>query len=535
MPTFISRGVPRAVSAESNDGRVGREISESRRFIIETVGALLAWAFIPILAVEIYARSRGASATGAFSSLVAEDQFQYFTWIRQSGTHGAIANLFDTAPLHHVFVFPPFLLSGALWHLGLPLPVAYHLWTVVGAAMLATTVYAYMRRLFPRGAARPATIVALTFGTPYMIVRHWLDLSNSHGGDRLLAYVLSPLSAFWGYAPRLLAVAAMPLFFLLVEAAFVRSSRRAAAAAAAIGMLISWSHPWQGAIVLLVAGALVVWSRFDRILLIRLVGPAVGTLLPLLYYGFLRHTYSDWRHASQNPTYFHPLDVALVLTPFLVLAALGLRRAGTDIQERIVLLWLVATALVVAAPTGGRFESVAGSSIPLAVLVVRGWQRLSLPRSVAVIALSVAVLGIAVPLVADSPRLIRGGGGSFWLRDGDREALRYIANAPATGSVLADSHISAATVALTGRQMWAAHASWSPDYVARATLMNDAVAGRLSTLTIRQLVLATHARYLLHDCGRGPVPQKLAASLAVTEAAIHRFGCATVFDLGGSA
>lgn len=535
MRRFRSRGALRALTPESKDRRVDRGSTHSRRFVVATLGALLTWALVPILAVEIYARSRGASATGVFSSLLAEDQFQYFAWIRQSGTHGAIANLFDTAPQHHVFVFPPFLLSGALWRVGLPLPIAYHLWTVVGAGMVVMTVNTYMRRLFPRGAARPATIVALTFGTPYMIVQHWVDLSSSNGGDRLLAYVLSPLSALWGYAPRLLAVAAMPLFFLLVETTVVRSSRRAAALAAAAGMLVSWSHPWQGAIALVVVGGLAAWGRFDHVLLVRLAGPALGTLLPLLYYGFLRHTYSDWRHASHNPTYFHAVDIALVLTPFLVLGAIGLRQVGCEIQERIVLLWLVATALIVIAPTGGRFESVAGSSIPLTVLVVRGWQRLSPPRWAAVIALFVAVLGIAVPLTADSARLTRNGGGSLWLKDGDRQALRYIGNAPARGSVLADSHIAAATVALTGRQVWAAHASWTPDYVARATLMNDAVAGRLSTRTTRRLVSVSHARYLFHDCGRGPLPRRLASRLAITNSAIHRFGCATVFDLGGPA
>lgn len=494
---------------------------------------LIGWAFLPLLVTAVYAGHHGGSATGAFSSLVVEDQFQYFAWIRQSGEHIGIANLFDTGDPHHAFVLPPFLLSGALWRLGLPLPIAYHLWTVLGAVGLAAATAAYARRSLRSSPAWiAATALALVFGAPLMALFPWIHLAGEGGGDRLMAYVMSPLAALWGYAPRLISMAAMPAFLLTVEGVVDPARRRAGwsgrrygIAATAFGMWTSWTHPWQGLIVLVIVVLAVAWDRLDR-RNVALAVPLAATAAPLVYYAALAHFLSEWGRASQNVNYYSVADFLVVLGPFVALALVGIRRPGRDVHERMLLLWPVATLVAFVAPTGGRFETVAGLSIPLAVLCVRGWQRLRLPRIVAALAATAVAAGIVLPLAHDARRYVRDGSGTVWLHDGDRAAIHAMEESRAPGSVLADSHIAAATVAFTGRPMWAAHANWSPDYVRRATAMNAAVAGRLPRRTLQAIIRAAGAGFLFRDCSRR-------SPAALPPGPVARFGCATVVGLGG--
>jgi hypothetical protein len=222
----------------------------------------------------------------------------------------------------------------------------------------------------------------------------------------------------------------------------------------------------------------------------------------------------------------------IILGPSIALAALGVRRPGRDFHERMLLLWPLAALVAYLVPTGGRFEVIAGLSVPLAVLIVRGWERLKVPRGVTALALAAMLAGAIVPLIVEGERSIRSGEGTVWIRDGDRAAMRYMASAPGGGSVLADSHVAAATVALTGRPMWAAHANWSPDYVGRATLMNEAVAGKLTAADLQRLVAATRARFLFRDCGRSVVPVQRFGAVVTAR---RRFGCADVLELSPQA
>src|SRR6185503_15603318 len=68
--------------------------------------------------------TKGRAITGA-DGLLASDQLQYYTWIRQSAEHGLVGNEYDMAPDHRVFLHPGFLLSGALHRLGLTIPLGY--------------------------------------------------------------------------------------------------------------------------------------------------------------------------------------------------------------------------------------------------------------------------------------------------------------------------------------------------------------------------------------------------------------------------
>ena len=496
---------------------------------------LLAWALLPLAAVGIHAGGHGGAATGAFSSLLVEDQFQYFAWIRDAGNHVAISNLFDTATPHHVFVLPPFLLSGGLWRLGLPLPIAYHLWTVVAVGALVAGTCAYARRLLDEPDWRFAAALALVFGAPLMILTEWVQLSDSHGGDRLLAYLLSPLGGLWGYVPRMLAVAATAPFLLGVEGILRPERRRRGwgrntylAGTSALGAFAAWIHPWHGLVILLILIGVVVWDRFDRSDAVLAV-PFAATAAPLAYYAVLQHSYAEWERASHNPQYYSPVDVLIVLGPFVALALAGVRNPGHDRQERMLLLWLAASCVAFLAPTGGRFEVAAGLSVPLAVLCVRGWRRLALPAAVAVVAAVLVLLGAVIPLGHDGVDNLRDGEGTLWLRPDDRAAMRFMEDAGGGGSVLADSHIATTTIAFTGRRMWAAHSNWSPDYIPRATAINAIVAGGLPRGATAAIVRASDARFLFRDCQRAALPSGRAIAPLVTRR--RRFGCATVFEL----
>ena len=55
--------------------------------------------------------TKGRALTGA-DGLLASDQLQYFTWIRQAGEHVLVGNEYDLAPDDRVFLHPGFLVSG---------------------------------------------------------------------------------------------------------------------------------------------------------------------------------------------------------------------------------------------------------------------------------------------------------------------------------------------------------------------------------------------------------------------------------------
>ena len=107
--------------------------------------------------------TKGRALTGA-DGLLASDQLQYFTWIRQAGEHGLVGNEYDLAPDHRVFLHPGFLLSGLLHAAtGITVPLSYLLWKPVAVGLLFWGVLRYARRLLPPGGARHAALILGVF------------------------------------------------------------------------------------------------------------------------------------------------------------------------------------------------------------------------------------------------------------------------------------------------------------------------------------------------------------------------------------
>jgi hypothetical protein len=167
-------------------------------------------------------------------------------------------------------------------------------------------------------------------------------------------------------------------------------------------------------------------------------------------------------------------------------------------------------------------------SLPLAILAVRGWRRLRLPRAAAVAAIAVVTLPGLAFTVDFLRQTTAGDDRSLLLRPEEARALRYLDAAPGGGGVLASPRIASAVPAFTGRRTWVGHPTWTPGFDARVRQDLDLFAGRLTGARARALVRAARVRWVLSDCAGN---RDLRAALGPLLVRVRRFGCATVYEL----
>ena len=150
------------------------------------------------------------------------------------------------------------------------------------------------------------------------------------------------------------------------------------AAAAAAALFASWLHPWQGITLVLIFAGLALVRRLRNWL--ALAVPAIGAALPLVYYYLLSHHDPAWQLAGHYEVI--PRLSAIVLLagfgPLAVVAALGVRRPDGIIIEQALLLWVGACFVTYFVNDSFAPHALQGLSLPLAVLLVRGGQRLRL-------------------------------------------------------------------------------------------------------------------------------------------------------------
>ena len=294
--------------------------------------------------------------------------------------------------------------------------------------------------------------------------------------------------------------------------------------------LASWLHPWQGITLVLIFVSLAVWQRLAHWR--ALAVPAVAAALPLLYYYLLSHNDAAWHLASQYEMIGRLQVVVLLagLGPIFLLAAVGLRKPGEVVIERMLLLWI--GGAFVTYFINGEFSphALQGLSFPLAVLVVRGWQRLRL----GVVLGTVAVLLVTIPgLVYDARKFVRTAGNTklvqYYLPRSDVHALKWVASSAAPpGGILAPTPFAAVVPSQTGRAVWVGHGYWSPDYPARARQVDALFRGHMRPGQARAFVRATGATLLIADCNQHGNLARLLRPLIQTE--LH-FGCARVYEL----
>jgi hypothetical protein len=521
---------------------------------VETVllAGLTAWALFPLVLLLIHAGQFHARFTGADGLIGADgvlgaDQLQYLAWARDASAHGGLAS--DLFSFSHgggyVYLQALFAITGALFRLGLSLPLAYLLWKPVGIIALGVAAVAWGRRFFgDRLGARAAVVaISLFLCTPLAALYSWTQWASSSFrfslyllGDELLA-----ADKLWGYVPSALGLALVPAALLATERALdpergapaTRHGRRRSVAprplvlAALASLVASWLHPWQGITLGLIYVGLAALRRLRN--WGALAVPAVGAGLPLLYYYLLSHHDSAWKLASQYEVIARLPAIVLLagFGPLALIAVFGVRRPGGALIEQALLLWVGACAITYFANDSFAPHALQGLSLPFAVLAVRGWQRLRLPAVLGLIAVAL----ITIPgLVFNARKFARTANSSklvqYYLPQSDARALDWVAAHGPPGGVLAPTPFAAVVPSQTGRAVWTGHGYWSQDYPDQAREVDRLFGGRMSATAARTFVASTNAAILVSDCThKADLTKKLASAVS----AVHDFGCARVY------
>lgn len=464
------------------------------------------------------------------------DHLQYIAWIRDAGEHVLFSNQFDVVDDPHLFLHPMWVVSGAAWQLGASLQLAFLLWKPVGVLILFWGFAAYVRRMLgPSSGARAAGLaLALFFFAPVAWVTDWTGIGSPdlRFGSLVIALELFPAGLLWGVIPTAISLSSMALFLLGIERLLEperrapgRSARWYLAWSALAGTLTAWLHPWQGLILLAIVGGLVVWGRFDPRHL-ALAVPVAATLAPLGYYWLLSKSDSAWATVSQPNGMPHlGAWLFLALGTALVLAAPGVSRQVEGVQERALLLWPVtALAIYFGLQSSFFYHALAGLTLPLAVLTVRGARRVRLPRTAA--AAGVALLTVPGMVLAVS--LFTRESDERFFTPGETAALAYLERTDRAGAVLAPVRLGRAVPAFTGRNTWVGHSTWTPANPVREQQADDLVSGQLGSASASGLVRSAGVSFVVADCEH---PGDLRRVLGPAIASVRRFGCATVYVL----
>ena len=387
--------------------------------------------------------TKGRALTGA-DGLLASDQLQYFTWIRQAGEHGLIGNEYDLAPDQRVFLHPGFLLSGLLHAAtGLTVPLSYLLWKPVAVGLLFWGALRYVRRLLPPGGARHAALILALFAvmpaSALVAWTGWGGKPRQYTFD-FIAGELGSAQYLWGYLMTAIAVALMPLVLLAVEDWRGGRRPRTLALAAAGALLVTWLQPWQGGTLVLVIarrrGAARGGARGERPPP-RLLVVLAAACAPAVYYAVLERTDAAWELAGQvnaagnQATWSWPWwAIVLTLAPLAVPAALALPDAGADgWQDIAVRVWPFAALAVYLAPVGTfPYHAFQGMAIPLAVLAVQGvlsvWPRP--PPGLVVACLALMVVPGTVHRFEVAVNSVRAAGDPYFVFPGEqRRSTRW--------------------------------------------------------------------------------------------------------------
>jgi hypothetical protein len=474
------------------------------------------------------------------------DQMQYLGWIVSASHHLLVGNLFVLHPTPADYFQPAIALSGGLVALGLSPTLALLLWKPVAVVAMFLAARAYAHRALPEAGpgARQAVIALTLFYGSFAVIYGQVGVV----GD------LFPGFLAWGYPFALLGIAAGIFALLAHERA--RTERRLSYAPGLLGALASLLHPWQGEVLLLVVLAAELgdarsWQRLRsgggsrwRGVLSPRAGTAVLTLaltgLPLLYYGALDHFDLSWqlgREASKHA--FPGSAIALALAPLALVAVLGLRGRAGSFLTRATRLWPLAIVAVYfqsgSAAGATPLHAFDGITLPLAVLAVQGlgklgWERLPRQRLVTWLVLLVATVPATVEELSAAQAGARptSGNANFITRD-ERSALDFLRHDPTPGGVFTRFYLGSAVPGRTGRRTYVGDCIWSePNCPERSSIARDLLAGRLPVAEARQVIQASHARFILSDCGDD---SDLSADLGPLIQSVHHFGCATVYEV----
>jgi len=478
---------------------------------------------------QVVVHSRVWTGTDGFFIV---DQMQYLAWIQSASHHLLVSNLFVLRSTPSDYFQPAVTISGAIAALGVAPWLALLLWkpvAVVGT-FFAIRAYAY-RSVADRGQRRAVIALGLFFGSFSVVYG-----SFSIVGD------LMPGFLSWGYPFGLLAVALIAFGLLSYDRA--RNAGRVVWAPGLMGAAASSLHPWQGELLILIVALaeLIRWrehGQWRKLALPALTVTVTG--LPLLYYLALGHLDLSWglaRDASKHTFSFW--SIALAVAPLALVAGLGYRGRPRDFFELMTRIWpLAAIVIYVLSATelsATPLHAFNGITLPLAVLAVTGvrraaWGRIPRARLVSGLALALATIpanayALAIAHTYTNPTP---GNANFITRD-ERDALAYLARDPDDGGVLTQFYLGEVVPGRTGRHTLVGDCLWSEPRCMPRSLTADALfTGAMSPAQARDFVRRSGARFLLASCKPHANLRRLLGSMII---AVHRFGCAAVYDLG---
>ncbi len=455
------------------------------------------------------------------------DQMQYLSWIRSASQHVLSANLFVLRGTPADYFQPAVALSGGLVALGVAPTLALLLWKPVAVVACFFAVRAFVHHsLAGVSERRMALTLALFFASFTVAYGSFTTL-----GDLFVGFLS------WGYTFGLLATAA--LVGTLVLHGRDREGSQITLWPGLLGALASLLHPWHGEllVLILIGGEAILWSGRRRARLAPVLITLGLTALPLLLYAVLGKVDLSWKLAREASKHSFSLwPIVIYLVPLALPALLALRRRPQTFVAAATRAWPVAALLlfVLSATALGAtpLHAVEGITIPLGVLAVEGVRELKIrhPARLGWAAVALATIpGTVMQMKTARDLAAPTAENANFIRPSERDALDYLARAPALGGVLTRSYLGATVPSRTGRRTFIGDCLWSePGCLERTDLAQRLFSGLLSASQVRTLVQDSGARYLLADCEAQPGFQVPLAPLIRRTA---RFGCATVIEL----
>jgi hypothetical protein len=506
-----------------------------RRLDRVELGALIALAGLSAVVLAALL-TKGRALTGA-DGLLASDQLQYFTWIRQASEHGLIGNEYDMAPDNRVFLHPGFLISGALHAAtGITVPLSYLLWKPVAVGVTFAGALLYVRRLLPPGGQRHAALILVLFA---VMPASWLVAWSDWGGNPR-QYTFDFISGemwtgqfLWGYLMTAIAVFLMPLVLLATE-------RRRLAWATAGALVICWLQPWQGATLALIVVAAELLRRRrtgERPSSALFVVPT-AVAIPAVYYFVLSRTDDAWRLAGESNAAGSQASwswpwwaIALTVLPLAVPAALAYRLPADGWQEVAVRAWPFAALAVYLAPVGTfPYHAFQGLAIPLSILAVQGVaSRWRLRPALVVACLALMTLPGIAHKFSVAVNSVQAAGDPYFVFEGEQRALDALERDPRPGGVLAPAYGGHMLPYRTGREVHVGALSWTPDWDARVRETRALFEGDMRPAEAQELARRSGAKFAFADCRPGL--NDLAPLLGSLVERVDRYGCATVYVL----